>query len=149
MSVAVSSEDEDSSGYSESVNGELVVTDNVSRSAIDLEVDELVSEAEWLIRRRSILVEKATGTSEKLSRFLSEDGSFSHHSAFMAHIEGESSQVCDNDSIHLHTECEKCIKYAEQVEKFDITYKHNQLLIVDLVKASESNMVLTKNEKKI
>jgi len=85
VTVAESSEDEDSSGYSESVNGESVDTDDVSRSAIDLVVDELVSEAERLFRRRSILVEKAAGTSEKLSRFFSEDGSFSHHSAFMAH----------------------------------------------------------------
>ncbi|KAJ0788288.1 putative transcription factor interactor and regulator CCHC(Zn) family [Helianthus annuus] len=149
VSAGESSEDEDSSGYSGSVDGESLDTGDMSSDALDLEVDELLADAEALCKRKSILCQKAAGTSEKLSQFFSEDGSFSFLTAFMAHVEGQTSQVCDSkpDSVSAVVECAKCLEYAEKESLFEITQKHNQELIVDLAKASEANFFLTKNEK--
>ncbi|KAJ0592424.1 putative transcription factor interactor and regulator CCHC(Zn) family [Helianthus annuus] len=63
--------------------------------------------------------------------------------------ESDSSQVCDSkpDSISAVVECAKCLEYAEKESLFDITHKHNQELIVDLSKATEANLFLTRNEK--
>ncbi|KAJ0955676.1 putative transcription factor interactor and regulator CCHC(Zn) family [Helianthus annuus] len=76
VSAGESSEDEDSSGYSGSMDGESLDAGDLSSEALDLEVDELLADAEALCKRRSILCQKAAGTSEKLSQFFSEDGSF-------------------------------------------------------------------------
>ncbi|KAJ0604281.1 putative transcription factor interactor and regulator CCHC(Zn) family [Helianthus annuus] len=92
VSAGESSEDEDSSGYSGSMDGESLDVGDLSSDALDLEVDELLADAEALCKRRSILCQKSAGTSEKLSQFFSEDGSFSFHTAFMAHVEGQTSQ---------------------------------------------------------
>ncbi|KAJ0915577.1 putative transcription factor interactor and regulator CCHC(Zn) family [Helianthus annuus] len=149
VSAGESSEDEDSSGYSGSMDGESLDAGDLSSDALDLEVDELLAEAEALCKRRSILCQKSAGTSEKLAQFFSEDGSFSFHTAFMAHVEGQTSQVCDtnSDSISTPIECAKCLEYAEKEIQFEITHKHNQELIVDLSKATEANLFLTRNEK--
>ncbi|KAJ0429702.1 putative transcription factor interactor and regulator CCHC(Zn) family [Helianthus annuus] len=93
VSAGESSEDEDSSGYSGSMDGESLDAGDLSSDALDLEVDELLAEAEALCKRRSILCQKSAGTSEKLAQFFSEDGSFSFHTAFMAHVEGQTSQL--------------------------------------------------------
>ncbi|KAM0033807.1 putative transcription factor interactor and regulator CCHC(Zn) family [Helianthus debilis subsp. tardiflorus] len=149
VSAGESSEDEDSSGYSGSMDGESLDAGDLSGDALDLEVDELLAVAEALCKRRSILCQKAAGTSEKISQFFSEDGSFSYHTAFMAHVEGQTSQVCDSkpESISASVECAKCVEYAEKESQFEITLKHNQELIVDLCKATEANLFLTRNEK--
>ncbi|KAJ0622205.1 putative transcription factor interactor and regulator CCHC(Zn) family [Helianthus annuus] len=152
VSAGESSEDEDSSGYSGSMNGEsrdAGDAGDLSSDALDLEFEELLAEAEALCKRRSILCQKSAGTSEKLAKFFSEDGSFSFHTASMAHVEGQTSQVCDTNSdfISVPVECEKCLKYAEKESQFEITQKHNQELIVDLSKATEANLFLTRNEK--
>ncbi|KAF5786234.1 hypothetical protein HanXRQr2_Chr10g0438401 [Helianthus annuus] len=131
------------------MDGESLDAGDLSSDALDLEVDELLDDAEALCKRRSILCQKSVGTSEKLSQFFSEDGSFSFHTAFMAHVEGQTSQVCDSnsDSISASVECAKCLEYAEKESLFEITHKHNQELIVDLSKATEANLFLTRNEK--
>uniref|UniRef100_A0A251TZZ7 Putative zinc finger, CCHC-type n=1 Tax=Helianthus annuus TaxID=4232 RepID=A0A251TZZ7_HELAN len=82
-----SSEDEDSSGYSRSVDEEssnsgddhVGETSNVSD---DADFDELLEEAAAETHRRSILVDQAAYTSSSL------------HSAFMANVDGSSSQMC-------------------------------------------------------
>ncbi|KAL9999122.1 putative transcription factor interactor and regulator CCHC(Zn) family [Helianthus debilis subsp. tardiflorus] len=124
-----SSEDEDSSGYSGSSDEESLDASDIPSEALDQE--------------------KAAGTSEKLSQFFSEDGSFSFHTAFMAHVEGQTSQVCDSkpESISAVVECAKCLDYAEKASELEIALQHNQKLIVDLAKSSEANFFLTKNEK--
>ncbi|KAJ0877442.1 putative transcription factor interactor and regulator CCHC(Zn) family [Helianthus annuus] len=81
-----SSEDEDSSGYSRSVDEEssnsgddhVGETSNVSD---DVDFNELLEEAAAETQRRSILVDQAAYTSSSL------------HSAFMANVDGSSSQV--------------------------------------------------------
>ncbi|KAF5808430.1 putative transcription factor interactor and regulator CCHC(Zn) family [Helianthus annuus] len=81
-----SSEDEDSSGYSRSVDEEssnsgddhVGETSNVSD---DVDFDELLGEAAAETQRRSILVDQAAYSSSSL------------HSAFMANVDGSSSQV--------------------------------------------------------
>ncbi|KAF5774950.1 putative transcription factor interactor and regulator CCHC(Zn) family [Helianthus annuus] len=147
--TACYAKDEDSSGYSGSMDGESLDAGDLSSDTLDLEVDELLAEAEALCKRRSILCQKSAGTSEKLAQFFSEDGSFSFHTAFMAHVEGQTSQVCDtnSDSISAPIECAKCLEYAEKESQFEITHKHNQELIVDLSKATKANLFLTRNEK--
>uniref|UniRef100_A0A251UX76 Uncharacterized protein n=1 Tax=Helianthus annuus TaxID=4232 RepID=A0A251UX76_HELAN len=80
-----SSEDEDSSGYSRSVDEEssnsgddhVGETSNVSD---DIDIDELLGEAVAETQRRSILVDQAAYSSSSL------------HSAFMANVDGSSSQ---------------------------------------------------------
>ncbi|KAJ0893325.1 putative transcription factor interactor and regulator CCHC(Zn) family [Helianthus annuus] len=81
-----SSEDEDSSGYSRSSDEESSSSgdDHVgetSNAAIDVDIDELLGEAAAETQRRSILVDQAAYSSSSL------------HSAFMANVDGSSSQV--------------------------------------------------------
>ncbi|KAF5760153.1 putative transcription factor interactor and regulator CCHC(Zn) family [Helianthus annuus] len=81
-----SSEDEDSSGYSRSVDEESSSSgdDHVGETAnvsVDADIDELLEEAAALSDRRSILVDQAAYSSSSL------------HSAFMANVDGSSSQV--------------------------------------------------------
>ncbi|KAJ0617300.1 putative transcription factor interactor and regulator CCHC(Zn) family [Helianthus annuus] len=81
-----SSEDEDSSGYSRSVDEESSSSgdDHVGETANvsgDADIDELLEEAAALSDRRSILVDQAAYTSSSL------------HSAFMANVDGSSSQA--------------------------------------------------------
>ncbi|KAF5775333.1 putative transcription factor interactor and regulator CCHC(Zn) family [Helianthus annuus] len=80
-----SSEDEDSSGYSRSVDEESSNSgdDHVgetSNAAIDADIDELLEESAAETQRRSILVDQAAFTSSSL------------HSAFMANVGSSSSQ---------------------------------------------------------
>ncbi|KAF5793750.1 putative transcription factor interactor and regulator CCHC(Zn) family [Helianthus annuus] len=81
-----SSEDEDSSGYSRSADEESSNSGDdymgeTSNAAIDADIDELLEEAAAETQRRSILVDQAAYTSSSL------------HSAFMANVDGSSSQV--------------------------------------------------------
>ncbi|KAF5775490.1 putative transcription factor interactor and regulator CCHC(Zn) family [Helianthus annuus] len=81
-----SSEDEDSSGYSRSVDEESSNSgdDHVGETSNvldDIDIDELLGEAVAETQRRSILVDQAAYSSSYL------------HSAFMANVDGSSSQV--------------------------------------------------------
>ncbi|KAJ0546039.1 putative transcription factor interactor and regulator CCHC(Zn) family [Helianthus annuus] len=81
-----SSEDEDSSGYSRSSDEESSSSGDdhvgeISNAAIDADIDELLGEAAAETQRRSILVDQAAYSSSSL------------HSAFMANVDGSSSQV--------------------------------------------------------
>ncbi|MFS7918772.1 hypothetical protein Hanom_Chr03g00205081 [Helianthus anomalus] len=68
--------------------------------------------------------------------------------------EGESSQVSVNNST-----CSKCVNYnkcpelegkmSELESKFELTFNHNQHLIVDLSKCIKANMVLKRHEKEL
>ncbi|KAF5760889.1 putative transcription factor interactor and regulator CCHC(Zn) family [Helianthus annuus] len=82
-----SSEDEDSLGYSRSSDEESSSSgdDHVgetSNAAIDADIDELLVEAAAETQRRSILVDQAAYSSSSL------------HSAFVANVDGSSSQMC-------------------------------------------------------
>ncbi|MFS7996159.1 hypothetical protein Hanom_Chr12g01126671 [Helianthus anomalus] len=79
------SEDEGSSGYSETTDEESSTLsedgiEEVSSETIDADVEKLLSDAENVQSRRSILVEKAAVGSD--------DGRYSHHFAFMANVRG-------------------------------------------------------------
>ncbi|KAF5754543.1 putative transcription factor interactor and regulator CCHC(Zn) family [Helianthus annuus] len=94
-----SSEDEDSSGYSRSVDEESSNSgdDHVgetSNATIDADIDELLEEAAAEAQRRSILVDQAAYTSSSL------------HSAFMANVDGSSSQVCVDEPTAIN--CVNC-----------------------------------------
>ncbi|KAM0050260.1 putative transcription factor interactor and regulator CCHC(Zn) family [Helianthus debilis subsp. tardiflorus] len=132
-----SSEDEDSSGYSRSVDEESSNSgdDHVgetSNAAIDADIDELLEEAAADTQRRSILVDQAAFTSSSL------------HSAFMANVGSSSSQVCvdeptaDNcvncDSLQIKcTELEANMSELQdkhdalQASLFDLQDKHGCL----------------------
>ncbi|KAJ0877935.1 putative transcription factor interactor and regulator CCHC(Zn) family [Helianthus annuus] len=96
-----SSEDEDSSGYSRSVDEEssnsgddhVGETSNVSD---DIDIDELLGEAVAETQRRSILVDQAAYSSSSL------------HSAFMANVDGSSSQVCVDEPTAVN--CDECAR---------------------------------------
>ncbi|KAM0067101.1 putative transcription factor interactor and regulator CCHC(Zn) family [Helianthus debilis subsp. tardiflorus] len=94
-----SSEDEDSSGYSRSVDEESSNSgdDHVgetSSSSIDADIDEPLEEATADTQRRSILVDQAAFTSSSL------------HSAFMANVGSSSSQVCVDEPTAEN--CDNC-----------------------------------------
>ncbi|KAF5775108.1 hypothetical protein HanXRQr2_Chr13g0608341 [Helianthus annuus] len=132
-----SSEDEDSSGYSGSVDEESSNSgdDHVgetSNAAIDADIDELLEEAAADTQRRSILVDQAAFTSSSL------------HSAFMANVGSSSSQVCVDEPTadncvncdSLHAKCadlegnmsELQAKHdALQASLFDLQDKHGSL----------------------
>ncbi|KAJ0894397.1 putative transcription factor interactor and regulator CCHC(Zn) family [Helianthus annuus] len=119
--------DEDSSGYSGSSDEETSSsgedsTDEVSHETIDADVEELLSEAKAGNDRRSILVDQAAYSSS------------SHHSTFMANVGSSSSQVLDclNDDLQ---------------SKYDVTFIHNQSLILDLSKCTEANLFPKNHEK--
>ncbi|KAJ0483268.1 putative transcription factor interactor and regulator CCHC(Zn) family [Helianthus annuus] len=94
-----SSEDEDSSGYSRSVDEESSNSgdDHVgetSNAAIDADIDELLEESAAETQRRSILVDQAAFTSSSL------------HLAFMANVGSSSSQVCVDEPTAIN--CDNC-----------------------------------------
>ncbi|KAM0038010.1 putative transcription factor interactor and regulator CCHC(Zn) family [Helianthus debilis subsp. tardiflorus] len=161
-----SSEDEDSSGYSRSVDEESSNSgdDHVgetSSSSIDVDIDELLEEAAAQTDRRSILVDQAAFTSSSL------------HSAFMANVDSSSSQVKCTDLEANMSElqakhdalqaslfdlqdkhgslsakwCELQSKHEALQEKYDVTFIHNQKLTVDLSKCTEANMFYENHEK--
>ncbi|KAJ0568671.1 putative transcription factor interactor and regulator CCHC(Zn) family [Helianthus annuus] len=132
-----SSEDEDSSGYSRSVDEEssnsgddhVGETSNVSD---DIDIDELLGEAVAETQRRSILVDQAAYSSSSL------------HSAFMANVDGSSSQVCVDEPTAIN--CDECDRLharcadlegnmselqakhdALQASLFDLQDKHSSL----------------------
>ncbi|KAJ0942046.1 putative transcription factor interactor and regulator CCHC(Zn) family [Helianthus annuus] len=118
-----SSEDEDSSGYSRSVDEEssssgddhVGETSNVS---VDADIDELLEEAAALSDRRSILVDQAAYSSSSL------------HSAFMANVDGSSSQVCVDEPIVINCdECDRLRARCADVEKSmsELQGKHDAL----------------------
>ncbi|KAF5823858.1 putative transcription factor interactor and regulator CCHC(Zn) family [Helianthus annuus] len=132
-----SSEDEDSSGYSRSVDEESSNSgdDHVgetSNATIDADIDELLEEAAAEAQRRSILVDQAAYTSSSL------------HSAFMANVDGSSSQVCVDEPTAIN--CDECDRLharcadlegnmselqakhdALQASLFDLQDKHSSL----------------------
>ncbi|KAJ0642390.1 putative transcription factor interactor and regulator CCHC(Zn) family [Helianthus annuus] len=96
-----SSEDEDSSGYSRSADEESSNSGDdyvgeTSNAAIDADIDELLEEAAAETQRRSILVDQAAYTSSSL------------HSAFMANVDGSSSQVCVDEPTAVN--CDECAR---------------------------------------
>ncbi|KAF5804227.1 putative nucleotidyltransferase, Hydrolase [Helianthus annuus] len=118
-----SSEDEDSSGYSRSVDEEssssgddhVGETTNVS---VDADIDELLEEAAALSDRRSILVDQAAYSSSSL------------HSAFMANVDGSSSQVCVDEPTAVNCdECDRLRARCADVEKSmsELQGKHDAL----------------------
>ncbi|MFS7927496.1 putative transcription factor interactor and regulator CCHC(Zn) family [Helianthus anomalus] len=141
-----SSEDEGSYGYSEASDEENSSSiedgiEEVSSETIDAYVEKLLSDADNMQSRRSILGEKAAVGSD--------DGYYSHHFAFMANVGGQSSQVCSDKP--TSATCDKCVelgaKWSELEGKYDVTFIHNLKLIVDLSKSTEANTCLKKNEK--
>ncbi|KAJ0822142.1 putative transcription factor interactor and regulator CCHC(Zn) family [Helianthus annuus] len=118
-----SSEDEDSSGYSRSVDEESSSSgdDHVGETAnvsVDADIDELLEEAAALSDRRSILVDQAAYTSSSL------------HSAFMANVDGSSSQVCvDEPTVVNCDECDRLRARCADVEKSmsELQDKHDAL----------------------
>ncbi|KAJ0804972.1 putative transcription factor interactor and regulator CCHC(Zn) family [Helianthus annuus] len=118
-----SSEDEDSSGYSRSSDEESSSSgdDHVgetSNAAIDADIDELLGEAAAEAQRRSILVDQAAYTSSSL------------HSAFMANVDGSSSQVCvDEPTVDNCDECDRLRARCADVENSmsELQDKHNAL----------------------
>ncbi|KAJ0887609.1 putative transcription factor interactor and regulator CCHC(Zn) family [Helianthus annuus] len=145
------SSDEDSSGYSGSSDEETLSsgedgTDEVSHESIDADVEELLREAKAGNDRRSILVDQAAYSSSLSS----------HHSAFMANVGSSSNQVCVDES--KSDKCDNCIdlggklsdlqrKYDDLQSKYDVTFIHNQSLIVDLAKCTEANLFHKNHEK--
>ncbi|KAJ0855937.1 putative transcription factor interactor and regulator CCHC(Zn) family [Helianthus annuus] len=90
-----SSEDEDSSGYSRSADEESSNSGDdyvgeTSNAAVNADIDELLEEAAAETQRRSILVDQAAYTSSSL------------HSAFMANVDGSSSQGASGGTISSH-----------------------------------------------
>ncbi|MFS8008992.1 hypothetical protein Hanom_Chr14g01279381 [Helianthus anomalus] len=67
----------------------------------------------------------------------------------MENFGGQSSHVCSDKP--TSATCDKCVelgaKLSELEGKYDLTFIHNQKLIVDLSKSTEANMILKKNEK--
>ncbi|KAJ0900472.1 putative transcription factor interactor and regulator CCHC(Zn) family [Helianthus annuus] len=118
-----SSEDEDSSGYSRSVDEESSNSgdDHVGETAnvsVDADIDELLEEAAALSDRRSILVDQAAYSSSSL------------HSAFMANVDGSSSQVCvDEPTVVNCDECDRLRARCADVEKSmsELQDKHDAL----------------------
>ncbi|KAJ0906633.1 putative transcription factor interactor and regulator CCHC(Zn) family [Helianthus annuus] len=106
-----SSEDEDSSGYSRSVDEESSSSGDdhvgeIANVSVDADIDELLEEAAALSDRRSILVDQAAYTSSSL------------HSAFMANVDGSSSQVCvDEPTVVNCDECDRLRARCADVEK--------------------------------
>ncbi|MFS8004482.1 hypothetical protein Hanom_Chr13g01226371 [Helianthus anomalus] len=124
-----SSEDEGTSGYSET-------SDEESSSSSEDGIEE-------------VSFETSDADVEKLLTFGSDDGYYSHHFAFMANVDGQSSQVCSDKPTNVT--CDRCVelgaKLSELEGKYDMTFIHNQKLIVDLSKSIEANMFLMKTEK--
>ncbi|MFS7937952.1 hypothetical protein Hanom_Chr05g00433851 [Helianthus anomalus] len=65
---------------------------------------------------------------------------------------GESNQVSVDNSIYFKcVKCNKCSelegKLSELERKFNLTFIHNQKLIVDLSKCTKANKVLKQHEK--
>ena len=89
-----SSGNDDSSGYSGSTDKDgSGVSDYSSESDVkegmDSEADNLSNDA----NKKSDLIKKADATSEEMEKILTEDGSFSSQTAFMANVSASTSQV--------------------------------------------------------
>ncbi|KAJ0947848.1 putative transcription factor interactor and regulator CCHC(Zn) family [Helianthus annuus] len=118
-----SSEDEDSSDYSRSSDEESSSSgdDHVgetSNAAIDADIDELLGEAAAETQRRSILVDQAAYSLSSL------------HSAFMANVDGSSSQVfVDEPTVITCDECDRLRARCADVEKSmsELQDKHDAL----------------------
>ncbi|MFS7940871.1 hypothetical protein Hanom_Chr05g00469401 [Helianthus anomalus] len=83
-----SSGNDDSSGYSGSSDEESNLNERT-----DSEADNLSNDAKETKRQISDLVKKADATSKEMEKILTEDGSFSSQSAFMANVTASTSQV--------------------------------------------------------
>ncbi|KAL9991721.1 putative transcription factor interactor and regulator CCHC(Zn) family [Helianthus debilis subsp. tardiflorus] len=143
----VSSESDDSSGYSGSSDEEGSVSgDNHSEPDVKKEegadIQELLNEADELKCQKSILIRRAATASKEMEKLFSEDGDFSFQTAFMANLSASSSQV--NSEPPAPSVCETCAEMKLELEKL---HSHNQNLVIELSKCKEANMALTRNEK--
>ncbi|MFS7965575.1 hypothetical protein Hanom_Chr09g00763851 [Helianthus anomalus] len=78
----------------------------------------------------------------RILKVFSEDGSFTYHHTFMAHLDGQSNQVyVDNPN---PPKCDNCIEFEGKMEHMKC---HNQNLICDSSKCTEAHTELKKNEK--
>ncbi|KAJ0872021.1 putative transcription factor interactor and regulator CCHC(Zn) family [Helianthus annuus] len=133
-----SSGKDDSSGYSGSSDEESNLNERT-----DSEADNLSNDAD----KKSDLIKKADATSKEMEKILTEDGSFSSQTAFMANVTASTSQVkSETPSI-----CSDCAKMKHECAKLkresETVHSHNQSLVIELSKCEEANMALTRNEK--
>ncbi|MFS7966392.1 hypothetical protein Hanom_Chr09g00773221 [Helianthus anomalus] len=98
---------------------------------------------------REVTNEKTAGSSDEFSKPFPVDGFYSHHHAFMAHLVGQSNQVCvDKPNA---SKCDKCIelkgKCLELESKYEFIKCHNQSQIGDVAKCPKVNVALKTNER--
>ncbi|MFS8026981.1 putative nucleotidyltransferase, Hydrolase [Helianthus anomalus] len=82
------SESGDSSGFSGSSDSESDVNERT-----DSDDDSLLNDAEEVKCQKYVLIKKVDATSEEMEKILTEDGSFSSQTAFMANVSASTSQV--------------------------------------------------------
>ncbi|MFS8026858.1 hypothetical protein Hanom_Chr16g01491631 [Helianthus anomalus] len=112
-----SSEDEDSSGYSRSSDDESSRSGDenvgeISGVSVDADIDEPLEEATARTDRRSILVDQAAYASSSL------------HSAFMANVDGSSSQVCVDEPTAIN--CDNCDSLNDKCAELEVSMSELQ-----------------------
>ncbi|KAJ0855934.1 hypothetical protein HanRHA438_Chr14g0678791 [Helianthus annuus] len=126
-----SSGNDDSSGYSGSIDEDgSGVSDYTSESDIkegmDSETDSLSDDAKETKSQKSDLIKKADATSKEMEKILTEDGSFSSQTAFMANVTASTSQV-KSETSSICSDCPKMKhEYAELKRESETVHSHNQ-----------------------
>ncbi|MFS7913667.1 putative transcription factor interactor and regulator CCHC(Zn) family [Helianthus anomalus] len=137
-----SSGNDDSSGYSSSSDEESNLNER-----IDSEADNLSNDAKETKSQKSDLIKKADATTNEMEKFLTEDGSFSSQTAFMANVSASTSQV-KSETPSICSDCaDMKLKCAELKRESETVHSHNQSLVIEMSKCKEANMALVRNEK--
>ncbi|MFS7992795.1 hypothetical protein Hanom_Chr12g01086511 [Helianthus anomalus] len=133
-----SSGKDDSSGYSGSSDDESNLNERT-----DSDADNLPNDA----NKKSDLIKKADATSEEMEKILTEHGSFSSQTAFLANVSASTSQV-KSETPSICSDCvDMKLKCAELKRESEMVHSHNQSLVIELSKCKEANMALVRNEK--
>ncbi|KAJ0934145.1 hypothetical protein HanRHA438_Chr03g0104131 [Helianthus annuus] len=116
-----SSGNDDSSGYSGSSDEESNLNERT-----DYEADNLSNDAKETKSQIFDLVKKADATSKEMEKILTEDGSFSSQTAFVANVTASTSQV-QSKTPSICSDCAdmklKCAELKRESERFIVTIR--------------------------